>query len=145
MTKEDLIMNDLQGFVQTAAKDIGISSDTSSKATGGILNLIKDQAGEADFGKLVGSLPGAAALLSQGKGSGGGGLLGSLGGAVSGSLGGKLGGAASVMGIFQKSGLNMDQAGKFVSMFFNFAKDKAGSDLVGQILGKMPDVKKLIG
>ncbi|MFH1755292.1 MAG: hypothetical protein ABIA59_06270 [Candidatus Latescibacterota bacterium] len=72
-------------------------------------------------------------------------LIGSASKMLGGALGGKLGGAASVMTIFAKSGLDIGQAGQLVSLFFNFAKGKAAGGLIEQILGKMPEIKKMIG
>lgn len=131
-------------FVQSAAKQIGISDEAAKSATGGLLGLVKDQAGQGDFDQLREKLPGADSITSD-ESSGAGSMLGGAGKMLSGALGGKLGGAAGALGMFSKSGLDAGQAGQFVSMFFNFAKGKAGSGLVEQILGKMPEIKKLLG
>lgn len=138
-------MENIQEFIQQASSSIGVSGDATKSATGGLLNLIKDQAGDGDFQKLLGSLPGADAIASSASSGGGGGLLGGAGKMLSGALGGKLGGAAGVLGMFEKSGLDLGQAGQLATMFFSFAKGKAGNELISQILSKMPEIKKLMG
>ena len=42
-------------------------------------------------------------------------------------------------------GLDLDQAGGFASLLTGVLKEKAGGDLVGGILEKVPDLKKLLG
>jgi hypothetical protein len=138
-------MADLQGFLKQASETIGLSDDSTKTATGALLNLVGEKAGKDDLNELVGKIPGAESLLSETKGSGSGGMLGGLGKAVSGALGGKLGGAASVLGAFKSSGLDMEQSTKLVTMFFGFAKTQAGGDVVGRILNKIPELKKLLG
>jgi hypothetical protein len=32
-----------------------------------------------------------------------------------------------------------------VSLFFNFAKGKLGADLIGRVLGKLPELAKIAG
>ena len=140
-------MAELQGFLQEASTSLGVSTDSAQSATGTLLNLIRQQAGKNEAGALVDKIPGAASLLKETPVGGGGlgGMMGDLGKSLTGSLGGKLGGAATIMTALQGSGLDLNQSSKFVSMFFSFAKSQAGSDVVNQILGKMPEVKKLIG
>ena len=138
-------MADLQGFLNQASETIGLSDDSTKKATGALLNLVGEKAGKDDLNELVGKIPGAASLLSDSTDGGSGGLLGGLGKAVSGALGGKLGGAASVLGAFESSGLNLEQSSKLVTLFFGFAKSQGGSAVVGRILDKIPELKKLLG
>ena len=139
-------MAELQGFLKEASASLGVSTDSVQSATGAILDLIQQQAGKSEASALVDKIPGAASLLKEAPAGGGlGGMIGGLGKSLSGSLGGKLGGAATVLTTLQGSGLDLNQSGKFVSMFFDFAKSQAGSGVVNQILSKMPEIKKLIG
>ena len=140
-------MDSIQDFIQAAGQKVGVNEDSARTATGGLLQMIQKQVGDGEFSQLTSKIPGAADVLkaAPGESKGVGGLAGGLMDKVGGSLGGKLAGAASVMALFKKSGIDSGQAGNFVSMFFDFAKNKAGADLVGQILDKLPDVKKLLG
>jgi len=129
-------------FISSVTSQLGISEDDAKKATGGILGLIKDNADSGDFSKLMDSLQGASEMTaSAGSGTGrGGGLLGK----VTSALGGNVGNAAGVLGILSGSGLSADKAGSFVSLFINFAKEKAGPELIEGILDKIPELKALI-
>jgi hypothetical protein len=138
-------MND---FIQMAVSKLGVSEQSAKSATGGVLDMIQKQVGGGDFSKLLGAVPGAADLLKSAPasgGSGGGGGLGGILGAASGLLGGKAGSILGAASMLEKSGLSLDKAGPFVSMLMDYFKGKAGNDLVSQILGKVPDLKKLVG
>jgi len=142
-------MDSIQDFITQAAGNPGVSESSASSTTGGLLDLIKNQVADADGQEFVAKIPGAASLMAQApqaaEASEGGGLMGGLMGKAGNMLGGNVGSALGVMGLFKQSGLNGDQAGSFVSMFFNFAKSKAGNDLVGKVLGQIPELKKLLG
>lgn len=132
----------MQEFINQVVGQLGMSESGAKKATGGLLNLLKDNAPKDDFQQLLGKLPGAEGLLKEsGAGGGIGGMLGSLGG----MLGGKAGSALSVAGVLEQSGLSTDKLGGFASMFVNFIQGKAGRDLVDKALANVPEIKKLIG
>lgn len=135
-------MND---FIQMAVSKLGVSEQSAKSATGGVLDMIQKQVGGGDFSKLLGAVPGAADLLKTAPASGGGGGLGGLLGAASGLLGAKAGSILGAASMLEKSGLSLDKAGPFVSMLMDYFKGKAGNDVVSQILGKVPDLKKLLG
>ena len=128
-------------FVALAADKLGIDSGMVQKALGIVLNLIKDHAEGGDFQSLLGSLPGAEALLDQGGGdSGGGGLLGALGGVMG-------GGGASLAAFAQlkETGLDGDQIGSLLSMFKDHATEQAGPDLVGRLVASVPGMEEFAG
>ena len=138
-------MND---FIQMAMKQMGTTESTTRSLTGSLLGFIKDKASGPDVSQLMEKLPGAAGLVEeaageQAAGGQGGGLLGGLAGKVGAQLGGSLGSSAGLLGLLGKSGLGTDKIGSFVSMFVGFIKDKAGADLVGRILGQVPELKKM--
>lgn len=132
----------MEDFIKNAASKLGIGESESRSATGGILNLIKGQLGDTDFSAMLGKLPGADALVSEAGDAAaedaGSGLGGMLGKATS-MLGGG-GGAADIMGLLGKSGLSLDNAGSFVTMFMDYLKDKVGGDLFDKIKGVLPDL-----
>ncbi len=130
----------MQEFIQLAVSQLGISENSAKTATGGVLEMVKDQVSDEDFGKLAGAVPGLSDML----GGGGGGGLGGLMGAASGMLGGKAGAAAGLLGMAKSSGLSMDQLGSFVPMLFGFLKGKAGDGVVTSILGQVPELKKFL-
>ena len=137
----------MQEFINMAMQKFGTSEAETKSATGGLLNLIKDQVGGADTDELMSKIPGASAIADAAAGTSGGdggGLGGMLGGAAS-ALGGKLGAATGLMGILKGSGLGLDDAGGFVSMFTDYCRQQAGGDLVNRIVGQLPELKKFIG
>ena len=137
----------MQEFIKAAMEKFGTSEEQTKSLTGGLLSLIKGEAGDADFGELAAKVPGLGALAEEGgeSSSGGGGLLGGALGLAASALGGKAGTALNLGAILEKSGLDLDQAGGFASLLTGFLKEKAGGDLVGGILEKVPDLKKLLG
>ena len=142
----------MQEFIQMAVKQLGISEGQASAATGGVLQLIQKHAAPADAQQLINGLPGAADLLQQAPqvvgsgtgGGGGGGMLGGLMGKAATMVGGQGGAALGALAMFQQSGLDMSKAGGLASLFFNFAKTKVGPDVIGRVLGKLPELAKLV-
>ncbi|MCA9281115.1 MAG: DUF2780 domain-containing protein [Phycisphaeraceae bacterium] len=130
----------MQEFIQMAVEQLGMKESGAKKATGGLLNMIKDNAPKGDFQELLGKLPGAQEVMKD-AGGGSGGMLGSLGG----MLGGKAGSALSIASLLEQSGLSTDKLGKFASMFLGFVEGKAGKGLLDKVLANVPEIKKLIG
>lgn len=135
-------------FINMAVKQLGISKEAGTSATGGMLGLLQKQLGGGDFSKVFGAIPGASQLAgsSGGAGAGGaGGLLGSALGAIGSKVGIDLGGAAGLLGVLGKSGLSTDQFGPFVKLFMEFVKGKSGGGATDLLMSKLPELKKLIG
>jgi len=142
-------MPGIQDFIQMATQHMGISEATGRSATGALLGLVKDHAA-GPFKELAGKIPGAGELAVQAAPASGakqeaGGMLGGLMGAAGSALGGKMGAAMSIGAMLSSSGLNLGDAGKFVSMFLGFVKDRGGDDLLGKIVSQIPELKKLAG
>jgi len=138
-------MSSIQDFIKAASSEVGVGEASVESATGGVLGIIKEKADDSDVQSLLGAIPGASDLLSGS--DKGGGSMGGVGGALAGALGNKLGGlggAASMLGVLEKSGLDMGQAGKLATMFFTFAKSQAGDGVVDNIINKIPELKKFI-
>jgi hypothetical protein len=146
----------MQEFISMAASKFGLSEDSASGLTGGLLGKLKENVSAEDFGALADKIPGLSQLADAGGDSaeqsgGGGGLLGGLTGALGGGgglLGGlaeKAGGAADIMGLVEKSGLDVSQAGGFVSSLVGWLKEKAGGGLIEKIVSQVPALKGLLG
>lgn len=126
----------MQDFIQSVTSKLGIGEDQAKTATGGLLNFLNNQDG-GDVQALIAKLPGAESLM-QSAGSSGGGGGGMLGGLTS-ALGQSGGALAAVQG----AGLNTNQAGSFVKMLMDYAREKAGPDIVNRVLDKVPALKAL--
>jgi hypothetical protein len=144
-------MPGIQDFIQSAASQIGAGEAATESATGAILQVFQDKADSGDFQQLLDKVPGAGALLSKvssGGGAepeGGGGMLGGLMGGAASGLGGSLGAGAGILSLLQKSGLGSDKLGALLPLLLNFLKSEAGEALVGRIVGKVPELKALMG
>jgi len=132
----------MQDFIKMATDQLGLSESNARSATGGLLGLLQQHGDKQDSQELIDKLPGASDLLKQG---GGGGLLGGLAGGLGSAIGGNVGGALGIAGALKGLGLDTDKLGPFISLFFSFAKQKAGADLIGRLLGKIPELAKLAG
>lgn len=136
----------MQEFINMVSQQLEVSENTARSATGGILNLLQEKAGDSDVGELLSKLPGAETFVgsTDEPAATGGGMLGGLASAVGSALGGETGGMAGALAALQNSGLKSDQLGSFVTAFVQFAQEKAGSDLVNRLLDKIPEVKSLM-
>jgi len=136
-------------FIQMAMKQLGTNESTTRSITGKVLAFMKEKAGGTDFTQLMDKLPGASRLAeapvqAQAEEKEGGGLGGFISQAGA-ALGGSLGSSMDLVGGLKQSGLDMGRIGPFVRMFVNYIKAQGGADLVGRILGKVPELKKLAG
>lgn len=129
-------------FVELVSKQLGIGTDTATSATSGILNLLKGQDSGSAGDNLLAAIPGAQDFLSKSSGGGGGALGGLMGGL--GSMMGGSGGAVGALASLAAGGLNTNKIGPFVSMFVDYAKQKAGPELVEQFLKAMPSIGQML-
>ena len=58
-------MPELQDFIQSAMKSLGTTEQATRSATGGVLQLIKQYAGQGDFKEILDKVPGTDALLKE--------------------------------------------------------------------------------
>ncbi len=118
-------MNELVGRL---VAELGIDRDVAEKAVGVILAfLIKE--GPADKVKaLLDHMPGAQAAAEA---SGGGGGFG---------MGGVMGAGATLMGL----GLSMPQVQSVTKTVMAYARETAGEDAVGEIVGAIPGLSQFI-
>jgi hypothetical protein len=125
-------MQDLIGRIITAT---GLPEDKATKALGIVLNLIQTQGNQNKVQELFDKLPGAAELAREqggdGAGHGGGGLLGML-------AGGMMGGPLAAVSKLSSAGLSMDQIKALGTTTLDYAKEKAGSQLVKDVAGSIP-------
>lgn len=131
----------MQDFIRDAASKLGIGEDQAATATGGLLDIVKQYADPGDMSAMLDKVPGASDLLEKaGGGGGGGGLLGALGDA----LGGDAGKALGAVDILQKTGLDADKLGSLADLFKQYVEPLLGSDLLKNILAKVPALGDLL-
>lgn len=132
-------------FIGQSAQSLGLSEGTARSATGGILQMVRKQAGEGDFSQLQEKIPGADRVMQEAPAGGGeeskGGMLGGVMGAASSAFGGKGGSAMGLAAIASQAGLGGDKLAPFVSQFLNFIRSNAGEGMVSKLTEKIPDLK----
>ena len=137
----------MQDFIAATAKKLGVDEAIVSKCVGIVLGFLKSKLGESDFAPLLEKLPGAASVLTsqpEGAPSGGGGMLSGLMKAASSVMGGDGGSALELTGDLQNAGLSLDQVAPFGSSVIEMLKEKAGTDVVDQIMEKTPELKGMV-
>lgn len=133
-------------FIQLVTKQLGVSSETSKSATGGILKMLQDQLGGELFAKVQAQLPGVQGLIGAadkagtGAADAGGGLMGSLTSMAGSLLGGKAKGLAEITAALTKSGLSVEKIPQFMTLLIDFLKDKLGNDLFATLAAKLPEL-----
>lgn len=130
-------------FIQLVTKQLGVSSETSKSATGGILKMLQDQLGGELFAKVQAQLPGVQGLIGaadKGAADAGGGLMGSLTSMAGSLLGGKAKGLAEITAALTKSGLSVEKIPQFMTLLIDFLKDKLGNDLFATLAAKLPEL-----
>lgn len=128
-------IEDMQELIGRIMAATGLSEEKATKALGIVLNLIQTQGNQNKVQDLFDRLPGAAELArhqgGDGAGRGGGGLLGML-------AGGMMGGPLAAVSKLTAAGLSMDQVKALGTTTLDYAKEKAGAQLVKDVAGSIP-------
>ncbi|HBJ33922.1 MAG TPA: hypothetical protein DDZ51_03980 [Planctomycetaceae bacterium] len=132
-------------LIKQLTSQIGIDKSVAGQAVGTVMSLLKKEGGDDLFSKIAAAIPGAQAAAdtspSPTESAGGGGLLGSVMGMLGGSAGKGLALAASLKGL----GISEDKLGSFATIVLDYIKQKAGPDVVNQLVAKLPMLKALLG
>ena len=125
----------MQELIDQVTAATGLPEETARKALGIVLNLIQTQGNQTKVHELFEKLPGAAELARQqggdGAGRGGSGLLGML-------AGGMMGGPLAAISKLSAAGLSTDQIKALGTTTLDYAKEKAGAQLVREAAGAIP-------
>lgn len=132
----------MEQIIALIAEKIGIEPALASKAVGIILNLVDSSVSDEVKEKLYTAVPDAKELAEAGSEVGGGGLMGMAGGLFGG--GGGAMGAMAAMGKLSDAGLDTDQITGIGKTLLGYVGDQGGQDLVGEIVGSIPGLDKLL-
>lgn len=110
---------------------VGVDRATAEKAVTIILNFLKKEAPAEKVQALIDALPGAADVLAAAPESGGG---------LFGGMGGIMGVGTQLMSL----GLSMGQVQGVTRELIAFAREKAGEDVVGQVVGAIPGLSQFV-
>lgn len=122
----------MKELVDMLTKGLGVNGSQAECGAAVLFNAAKDKLGGAEFGQLLGGVPGLSDLMKKAPPAGGGGLGGMLGG-LAGAMGGNAALIATVVGGFSKLGLKADDAKKFVPVILQFLRTKVGADVVTKL------------
>ncbi|ANK71752.1 hypothetical protein ACI2KT_00615 [Ensifer adhaerens] len=130
-------MNEL---VTRVAENVGIEPATAEKAVGMILGFLQREAADGPVAQMIEAIPGASELIAQynGEGTGGGGLLGGLMSAIGG------GGVMALGQQLMSQGLGMGEITGLAKETIAFAKEKAGADVVDEVVASVPGLSQFV-
>ncbi|MHC2541446.1 DUF2780 domain-containing protein [Sinorhizobium meliloti] len=128
-------------LVTRVAENVGIETATAEKAVGMILGFLQREAAEGPVAQMIEAIPGAPELVAQynGERSNGGGLLGGLMSAI--------GGGGGVMALGQQlmsQGLGMGEITALAKETIAFAKEKAGDEVVDEVVASVPGLSQFV-
>lgn len=115
----------------------GLEVSVATKAIGIILAFLKKEGPPAEIERLLSAIPGSGTALSQAEG---GGAAQGLAGSVSGMGGGVMALGAQLMG----AGVSVGQMQPLGRELFAYGREKAGEDVMGQIVGSIPGLSQFV-
>lgn len=124
----------MKEIVNQIAAATGIDPDLAEKALGMMLGFLEKEGDDAAVQKMIAAIPGAAELISEYSGDGGGGFLAGLAG-------------GGVMGLGQKlmgAGLGMGEITSLAKQTIAVAKQYAGEELVDQVVASIPGLGQFV-
>lgn len=137
-------------LIEQLTSKLGIDASTAKSVTGRTMKALEENVGGDLFSKISSSIPGVGDMISQFGGSGsqqsagGSSMLGKLAGMASSMIGGKAGGGLELGATLAEAGLKPEKLGSVLTMIMDFIKDKAGAEVVDQVLEKFPMLKMLL-
>lgn len=120
----------MEELIARLVANVGIDKEAAEKSVGIILDFLRKEGPADKVQALIDSLPGAEALIAAQE-SAGGGLF---------SMGGLMGAGTKMMA----AGLSMGQVQAVSRETLAFAREKAGEDTVGEIVGAVPGLSQFI-
>ena len=138
----------MEELIQRIVTSVGIDEGLAKTAIGMIFNMFQKEGDAGAVSSLMSALPGASDLASAAASAAGqeeesGGLGGMLESAAD-MLGMGGGPGMELVGQLTGAGLSMDQAKGVGGELMNFATEKAGGDVVKQLIGSIPGLDKLM-
>ena len=113
---------------------VGVDRAAAEKAVGIILSFLRTDGPPDKVQALIARLPGAEVLLQSQAGAGGGML----------DLGGLMGGVMGAGTKMMAAGLSMGQVQGVTREVIGYAREKAGEDAVGEIVGAIPGLGQFV-
>lgn len=128
----------MEALIARITQATGLDAVTVEKAVGMILAFLVKEGSPEDVGKLLDSMPGAREAAASAGDGGPGGVMGGLMGIVPGG---------GVMALGQKlmaAGVPMGQMQTLGHELFAHARETAGEDTLGAIVGSVPGLSQFV-
>lgn len=130
-------MEELINRIMSAA---GIDEELATNAIGIILSFLKREGPADKMQEIFDALPGAADLVAaRAEAGSGGGLLGGLGNMMGGRMG-----AMAALSELNSAGLDMGGVQTVVKELVSYAKEKAGDDVVDDVISQIPGLSQVV-
>ncbi|HXX25021.1 MAG TPA: DUF2267 domain-containing protein [Pseudolabrys sp.] len=110
---------------------VGIDQAVAQKAVAIIFDFLSKEAPADKVKALLGHLPGAEQFMQAHAGEGGGGMF---------AMGGLMGAGTKMMA----AGLSMGQVQGVTREVIAYAREKAGDDVIGEVVGAVPGLSQFI-
>ncbi|HZL40356.1 MAG TPA: DUF2267 domain-containing protein [Pseudolabrys sp.] len=122
----------MEELIARLVANVGVDRPAAEKSVGIILDFLVKEGPPDKVQALIGKMPGAQALLQaqQAGDAGGGGF----------SMGGLMGAGTKMMG----AGLSMGQVQGVTKETIAYAREKAGEDTLGEIVGAIPGLSQFV-
>lgn len=117
-------MNDL---ITELSQKLGISETQAQGGAAILFKAARDKLGSAEFGRMLGSVPGMDALLRQAPSGGG------LFDAIASLAGGNAALLATIVSGFSRLNMTSDHAQQFVPIILDNLRTKVGTDTVSRL------------
>ena len=126
----------MEDLINRITANAGVDADTARSAVRIILSFLAQQGDKEKVAVLATAIPGAAEYIEDTEDDSAS-LLGGLGGLMG-------GGAMQVLGKLQGIGLGMGQIQAVTKETVAFAREKAGDDVVNDIIGSIPGLSQFV-
>ena len=120
----------MEELIERLVANVGVDRAAAEKSVGIILDFLKKEGPPDKVQALIDKLPGAEALIAQ-QADAGGGMF---------SMGGIMGAGTKMMA----AGLSMGQVQGVTKEVIAYAREKAGEDTVGEIVGSIPGLSQFV-
>lgn len=124
----------MDDLIANISNNVGIDAATARKAVGIILNFIAKDGPQDLVNQALDEMPGARELMAE-EGGGDGGLLGGIVGTM---------GAMGALTQLTSLGLDMGQVTGVTGEVIDYAKERAGEDVVDDIVGSIPGLNQVV-
>ena len=127
-------------LIKRIAEAAGIDIDQAREAIAIILGFLNKEGPSDKMQEIFDALPGASELVAEREAqTSGGGLLSGLSGMMGGGMG-----TMAVLNELTSAGLSMDNVQSVTKELVSYAKEKAGDDVVNEVISQIPGLNQIV-